>query len=180
MWPWFSIHSEIKFEKSIDRPDGSLALITYDNTQSTRSEDDIGIYMYPNYESCPPLGVTSPKTIALGEGTAQWGRTDFWDDVEAVYKKNMAADDPDDLPPVPFCKPPLPLRQEQEYYVECTGDEWENCPQKQRDYEVVHGMYSAYAFCAERDGKAVAICVQQMTDDEALAKQIFESFRWTN
>lgn len=38
---------------------------------------------------------------------------------------------------------------------------------------------SAYAFCAEKDGKAVAICIQQMTDDEALAKEIFESFRWT-
>jgi hypothetical protein len=38
----------------------------------------------------------------------------------------------------------------------------------------------AYAFCAEKDGKAVAICLQQMTDDEAMAKQIFESFRWTD
>jgi hypothetical protein len=38
---------------------------------------------------------------------------------------------------------------------------------------------NAYAFCAEKGGKAVAICIQQMTDDEAMAKQIFESFRWT-
>lgn len=39
---------------------------------------------------------------------------------------------------------------------------------------------NTYAFCAEKDGKAVAICIQQMTDDEAMAKQIFESFRWTD
>lgn len=37
---------------------------------------------------------------------------------------------------------------------------------------------SAYAFCAEKDGKAVAICIQQMTDDEEMARMIFESFRW--
>lgn len=35
-----------------------------------------------------------------------------------------------------------------------------------------------YAFCAEKDGKAVAICIQQMTDNPELAKEIFESFKW--
>ena len=82
---------------------------------------------------------------------------------------------------LPFCKPPLPNRMEQPYYVECAKEEDEElCDQKQRDYEVQHGIYSAYAFCAEKNGKAVAICIQQMTDDEAMAKQIFESFRWTD
>jgi hypothetical protein len=35
-----------------------------------------------------------------------------------------------------------------------------------------------YAFCAEKEGKRVAICIQQQTKNEAQAKQIFESFRW--
>lgn len=117
--------------------------------------------------------------MKIGSETAQWGRADFWDDTEAMYKWRMRDEwTPDDVHP--FCKPPLPSPDQQEYNVECTGDEWENCPQKQRDYEVAHDMYSAYAFCAEKDGKAVAICIQQMTDDEDMAREIFESFRWTD
>lgn len=38
---------------------------------------------------------------------------------------------------------------------------------------------TAYAFCAEKNNKMVIICIKQMTDDEAMAKEIFESFRWT-
>lgn len=179
-WPWFSVNSNIKFTKKIERSDGSLALITYDNAQIKRDRDDIGIYIYPDNASCPPLGVTSPSKIAIGNHEAVWGRTDFWDTSNALYFWRMRDEwKPEDAPP--FCKPPLPNRMEQPYYVECAKeDDEELCDQKQRDYEVQHGMYSAYAFCAEKGGKAVAICIQQMTDDEAMAKQIFESFRWTD
>lgn len=37
-----------------------------------------------------------------------------------------------------------------------------------------------YGFCSEKDGKTVVICISQMTDDPDLAKQIFETFRWTD
>jgi len=38
---------------------------------------------------------------------------------------------------------------------------------------------SAYALCSEKDGKTVVICISQVTDNPDLAKQIFETFRWT-
>ena len=38
---------------------------------------------------------------------------------------------------------------------------------------------NVYAFCSEKDGKTVVICINQMTDNPALAKEIFETFRWT-
>ncbi len=36
-----------------------------------------------------------------------------------------------------------------------------------------------YGLCSEKDGKTVVICINQMTDNEPLAKSIFETFRWT-
>ena len=41
------------------------------------------------------------------------------------------------------------------------------------------GNGNAYALCSEKNGKTVVICISQVTDDPALAKQIFETFRWT-
>jgi hypothetical protein len=38
---------------------------------------------------------------------------------------------------------------------------------------------ATYAFCSEKDEKRVVICVSQMTDNPTLAKEIFETFRWT-
>lgn len=38
---------------------------------------------------------------------------------------------------------------------------------------------AAYVLCSEKDGKTVVICITQMTDNPAIAKQIFETFRWT-
>lgn len=37
---------------------------------------------------------------------------------------------------------------------------------------------SSYAFCAKKGEKAVAICLQQMTDNPDLAEEIFRTFRW--
>jgi hypothetical protein len=36
-----------------------------------------------------------------------------------------------------------------------------------------------YAFCSEKNGKTVVICINQVTKNESLAKQIFETFRWS-
>ncbi len=38
---------------------------------------------------------------------------------------------------------------------------------------------AGYALCSEHNGKTVVICINQMKDDPAMAKQIFETFRWT-
>ncbi len=35
-----------------------------------------------------------------------------------------------------------------------------------------------YGLCAEKDGKTVVICINQMTDDKEMAQKIFETFRW--
>ena len=37
---------------------------------------------------------------------------------------------------------------------------------------------AVYAFCSEKEKKTIVICINQMTDNPALAQQIFESFRW--
>lgn len=118
---------------------------------------------------CPNLGITEPSKISIGNDSAIWGRADYWD------KSNTY-----EIEVKPVCFPLYPRGLKREY-VECERVDYDanNCWKKDRDYEIAHGMYSAYAFCAEKDGKAVAICIQQMTDDEALAKSIFESFRWT-
>jgi len=39
-------------------------------------------------------------------------------------------------------------------------------------------MIAAYALCSEKDGKAVVICIQQVTDNPELAEEIFRTFRW--
>jgi hypothetical protein len=38
---------------------------------------------------------------------------------------------------------------------------------------------TAYVLCSEKDTKTVVICVSQGKDNPDLAKQIFETFRWT-
>lgn len=37
---------------------------------------------------------------------------------------------------------------------------------------------SVYALCAEKNGNSVIICINEMTDNPQLAKEIFETFRW--
>jgi hypothetical protein len=36
-----------------------------------------------------------------------------------------------------------------------------------------------YALCADKGDKTVVICISQMKEDPEMAKEIFESFRWT-
>jgi len=37
-----------------------------------------------------------------------------------------------------------------------------------------------YALCSEKNNRTVVICMTQQTDNPSLAKQIFETFRWTD
>lgn len=66
-------------------------------------------------------------------------------------------------------------RHEMEGYE--VSEEFLNSPCKDLD---VNDEHSTYAFCSERNGKAVAICLKQMADNDMMAKKIFESFRWTD
>lgn len=36
-----------------------------------------------------------------------------------------------------------------------------------------------YVFCSQRGERTVVVCINQMTDNPALAEQIFSTFRWT-
>jgi hypothetical protein len=169
--------------------DGDVAATTKPDEPITEKDWRIEIY---EKDTCPPLGIKVPTKISIGNDEGQWGRTDFWDRSDAMYLWRIRDEwRPEDASP--FCKPSFPSLQEKRQYVDCppspkdihmheseTGVEWVSCEQRQRNYEIEHGLYSAYAFCAEKDGKAVAICIQQMTDNEAMAKEIFETFRWTD
>ena len=61
--------------------------------------------------------------------------------------------------------------------------------QHQRDLPIGEGYFycmpseplnSLYVLCSEKDNKTVLICISQVTDNPDLAKQIFETFRWTD
>jgi len=39
---------------------------------------------------------------------------------------------------------------------------------------------ASYIFCSEKNGRKVAICIFQITDNPELAEQIFRTFRWTD
>lgn len=104
-----------------------------------------------NPSPCSPstLGVSEPKTIALKNSES------------AVWGKMMmlnAYDRPIDT----VCHITAP---------ECTDEElFEGTCKTQA---------ATYAFCSEKNEKSVVICISQVIDNPDLAKQIFETFRWT-
>ena len=149
----------------------SVGFINYDHWKNNPPKN--GYYLFIKTESaCPPLGVTEPKAMNASAGKAWWGRSDFFE----KYRTHDVRDEDRSI-----CNPPSPIGVTRKY-VECEETDFDtnDCGRKNRQYEIDHGMYSAYAFCADKNGKAVTICIQQMTDDEEMAKQIFESFRWTD
>ncbi len=142
---------------------------------------------------CSPslTGASTTTPLPNANGTAEWGRVDFWD-----YTGSLAALDNHDVDPLhdpspPLCTTPHPYVLSESYkFVTCpTAEEeatlseddlqWLPCEQRVRDYEIQHGLNTAYALCSHKDGKTVVICISQMTQNEPLAKQIFDTFRWT-
>lgn len=63
-------------------------------------------------------------------------------------------------------------------FFEIQGSDYlpENAP-KCRPMSGKNGV--GYAFCSEHEGQTVLICIGQKRDNPQLAKEIFESFRWT-
>lgn len=53
---------------------------------------------------------------------------------------------------------------------------WEEMPCKK---EGIPPPNEVYVLCAEKNGKTVMVCINQMTDNPKQAKEIFETFRWT-
>lgn len=39
---------------------------------------------------------------------------------------------------------------------------------------------TAHAFCSQKNGKTVLICISQITDNPGLAEEIFRTFRWVD
>ncbi len=73
----------------------------------------------------------------------------------------------------------MPMNRAHEDRLFCMPPNTDRCTEESYWTSGCNDGTAAYAFCAEKDGKAVAICIQQMTDDEEMARQIFESFHWT-
>jgi hypothetical protein len=137
---------------------------------------------------CAPSLTGASKTAPLTDtgADASWGRVDFWDTDNVLYKLRIAAEDPTKPIPVPLCHPPFPPSVQDRLSPPCGGkvpqseaEEDGMCGQWRRDYELKHGLYSAYALCSEHNGKTVVICLSQATDDPKMAEEIFSTFRWT-
>jgi len=119
----------------------------------------VSVQSYDNLSSivsCSPevTGVSTSESLAGTNGNTTWGRVDAFD-------RPMA-----DFPPgtQPLCRPPIL--------------EW--------NYDEAKGGVlrlsndAAYVLCSGRNGKTVLICISQVTDNPALAEQIFMTFRWTD
>ncbi len=133
---------------------------------------------------CTPslTGASQIQQLTDTGADTSWGRVDFWDIDNVFYHRGIA-----DLPSIsPVCHPPIPSEDNDRLSPRCGGkvprDEAEEegaCGQWRRDYELEHGLYSAYALCSEKDGKTVVICLSQVIDDPKMAEEIFNTFRWT-
>lgn len=62
-----------------------------------------------------------------------------------------------------------------EWSIEKDGDQIIQC-----NYGSLPKAYSVYGMCSQNQKDATITCIRQMKDNRILAKQIFESFRWTN
>jgi hypothetical protein len=126
-----------------------------------RLSEDWALHVYPPHSvtaSCTPftLGVSNLQERVV-EGTKVWtGLVDAFDHWGyATYEVDYANPPP--------CQPPV------KKYEPLPSGDWE---------KRIDGT-TAYALCSEKDGKRVVVCVQQMTDNPKLAKEIFSTFRWT-
>jgi hypothetical protein len=160
---------------------------------SENKGNEYDIYLYGDSKTlsnCSPFLTGASEMIQITEitGTA-WGKVDFWDD---NHKRRLIVEDAlrrGEQPPAPLCAPPAPPNGTT--YFECPTTEEKrtlspeeinsiSCRQRRRDHELQHGINSAYALCSEKNGKTIVICVSQVTDNPDFAKQIFETFRWTD
>jgi len=135
-----------------------IALAT-NPTSANDGPNDWRVAIYdPADVKCTPfaLGVSELQEREV-EGTKVWtGLVDAFDSWGyAAYEIDWAAPPP--------CQPPV------QTYEPLLGGDWD---------KRIDGT-TAYALCSEKDGKRVVICIQQMTDNPALAEEIFSTFKWT-
>ncbi|MDD4286870.1 MAG: hypothetical protein PHN33_00790 [Candidatus Peribacteraceae bacterium] len=153
----FSLRSTVQFDHRYVRPDGSIAYTNYAAPKQSYDPQDLLIELYhSNSSPCSPdiTGASETKELPTPNGKTTWGKVDAFD------RPNP------DFPPgtQPLCRPPI-LK-------------W--------DYDEAKGGVlrlsndAAYVLCSEKDGKRVLICISQITDNPALAEQIFMTFRWTD
>ena len=86
-------------------------------------------------------------------GETNWGRVDMWDTGGLAYERYGTE----------LCPPPTQKYAEQS-----------DRSQGKR----IDGSQS-YVLCSQKAEKTVVICIAQVKDSPEMAKNIFETFRWT-
>jgi hypothetical protein len=155
-WEWFSVHSLTTFREHIVRDDGSIALTTYDTATTKRTTDDFSVHIYPSLSSeCTPslTGASEMQPLPGTGGDTQWGR---FSDTDMTFGGGY---------PNALCRPPMTNSPK--------------CSKNKEPFIFCDDGSRTYALCSEKDGKTVVICLSQMTDDPAMAEEIFSTFRWT-
>jgi hypothetical protein len=148
-----------------------------DNDSNQNDLDRPGEYrisIFDNQASkCSPSLTGASSLTSLS--SAAWGRVDAFDrGIEGGEGS-----------PNSLCRPFFPYDLEERFRAappciqDQKGEFKTDCINQLRKYEIKQGLYSAYAMCSEKDGKTVVICISQMKDDPEMAKDIFETFRWT-
>jgi len=134
--------------------DGSVAATK--NLHEEFGPEDWRIEIDESLAKCPTLGISQPIVdIQTDNELLIWGRADFHDEPLAkLYTEEI------DAP----CEPP---------------QVWDKLIDGSFPKQPPEGMV-AYALCAQKKEKIVLACLKQITNNPALAKQIFETFRWTD
>ena len=127
---------------------------TNDNDLDEPQEYRIELWLKAE-KACSPSVTGASQTAPLPDanGKAEWGRVDFYD---SIFEKEKEGGD-------------YILTKEGGDNIICTVPDTTGIPPP-----------SVYAFCSQHDNKTVIICINQMTDNEKQAKEIFETFRWTD
>jgi hypothetical protein len=152
-WGNFSILSPVEFKEHITRDDGSIALTTYDTNTTRRIDSDFSVWLYPNQGTTCDL-----KTHGIS-GCAKDGELidSYVETGECRHLSNGAIwGEADFASPAHANDPNYP---ELIKTIKCGG--------------------KIPVMCAEKDGKAVVICINQEKKDLKTAEQIFSTFRWT-
>ena len=131
----------------------------YANTSKT---GDVLIKTVDIFSPCSPslTGASTTTPLPNANGTAEWGRVD--ESRFGLYA----------LEPEPICQPPI-------IYEDFCGEAGQYAGGDCAKSKPARLPVAAYALCSHKDGKTVVICISQMTQNEPLAKQIFDTFRWT-
>lgn len=151
-WQDFSLLSKVPFSEKYERADGSISWINYNDNTISRKSGDILLEMYhfvDQQKSCSPLITGVTNLSSLPNTNGGWGRVDAFDARDIKGGWPEGYELPESIFTILCTNSGLPITTK------------------------------TYAFCSEKNSKTVVICINPIKDDPEMAKQIFESFRWT-